>query len=57
MHSVCRGAGCPTSVQRYHPDDWWRLIYLVGAVLDSGLKAWIDAGLPVTEHEYEYAGI
>ena len=25
------------------------------AVLDGGLKAWIDAGLPVTEHEY--AGI
>ncbi len=24
-------------------------------VLDGGLKAWIDAGLPVTEHEY--AGI
>ena len=22
------------------------------AVLDGGLKAWIDAGLPVTEHEY-----
>ena len=25
------------------------------AVLDGGLKAWIDAGLPTTEHEY--AGI
>ena len=25
------------------------------AVLDGGLKAWIDAGLPITEHEY--AGI
>ncbi len=25
------------------------------AVLDGGLKAWIDAGLPATEHEY--AGI
>ena len=22
------------------------------AVLDGGLKAWIEAGLPVTEHEY-----
>ena len=25
------------------------------AVLDGGLKAWMDAGLPITEHEY--AGI